>query len=79
MVIDLIIVDERARQPIGRTCLTVVIEVFTRCMHGSKPRLLYLDNAAEFRSRALRRGCEQRGIQLSYRPPGFWRKAPEGA
>lgn len=29
---------------------------------------LHLDNAKEFRSEALRRGCEQYGIQLSYRP-----------
>lgn len=34
------------------------------------PKALYLDNAAEFKSEALRRGCEQHGIRLSYRPPG---------
>lgn len=38
---------------------------------SGKPKLLYLDNAAEFKSEALRRGCEQHGIQLSYRPPGL--------
>lgn len=37
---------------------------------SGKPRSLYLDNAAEFHSEALRRGCEQHGIQLAYRPPG---------
>lgn len=37
---------------------------------SGKPRSLYLDNAAEFKSEALRRGCEQHGIRLSYRPPG---------
>lgn len=37
---------------------------------SGKPRSLYLDNAAEFKSEALRRGCEQHGINLSYRPPG---------
>jgi putative transposase len=37
---------------------------------SGKPRLLYLDNAAEFKSEALRRGCEQHGIRLDYRPPG---------
>jgi len=37
---------------------------------SGKPKLLYLDNAAEFKSEALRRGCEQHGIQLNYRPPG---------
>lgn len=37
---------------------------------SGKPERLYLDNAAEFHSEALRRGCEQHGIELSYRPPG---------
>ena len=109
-VIDLIVVDERDRQPIGRPYLTLAIDVFTRCVLGmvvtleapsavsvglclahaacdkrpwleglnvemdwpmsGKPRLLYLDNAAEFKSEALRRGCEQYGIRLDYRPPG---------
>ena len=109
-VIDLIGVDERDRQPIGRPYLTLAIDVFTRCVLGmvvtleapsavsvglclahaacdkrpwleglnvemdwpmsGKPRLLYLDNAAEFKSEALRRGCEQHGIRLDYRPPG---------
>ncbi|MDH0624779.1 DDE-type integrase/transposase/recombinase [Pseudomonas chengduensis] len=109
-VIDLIVVDERDRQPIGRPYLTLAIDVFTRCVlgmvvtleapsavsvglclahaacdkrpwleglnvemdwpMGGKPRLLYLDNAAEFKSEALRRGCEQHGIRLDYRPPG---------
>ena len=108
--IDLIVVDERDRQPIGRPYLTLAIDVFTRCVLGmvvtleapsavsvglclahaacdkrpwleglnvemdwpmsGKPRLLYLDNAAEFKSEALRRGCEQHGIRLDYRPPG---------
>ncbi|WP_342248725.1 Mu transposase C-terminal domain-containing protein [Sphingomonas sp. OTU376] len=109
-VIDLVVVDERDRQPIGRPYLTIAIDVFTRCVLGivvtleapsavsvglclahiacdkrswletlnvevdwpmsGKPKLLYLDNAAEFKSEALRRGCEQHGIRLSYRPPG---------
>ncbi len=109
-VIDLIVVDERDRQPIGRPYLTLAIDVFTRCVLGmvvtleapsavsvglclahaacdkrpwleglnvemdwpmsGKPGLLYLDNAAEFKSEALRRGCEQHGIRLDYRPPG---------
>ncbi|MEE9947808.1 MULTISPECIES: Mu transposase C-terminal domain-containing protein [Pseudomonas] len=109
-VIDLIVVDERDRKPIGRPYLTIAIDVFTRCVLGmvvtleapsavsvglclahvacdkrpwlegldvemdwpmsGKPGLLYLDNAAEFRSEALRRGCEQHGIHLGYRPPG---------
>jgi putative transposase len=34
------------------------------------PKTLHLDNAAEFRSRALRTGCAQYGIELDYRPVG---------
>ncbi len=37
---------------------------------SGKPLSLYLDNAAEFKSEALRRGCEQHAITLNYRPPG---------
>jgi putative transposase len=33
------------------------------------PRSLHVDNAKEFRGRALRRGCEQHGIEIVYRPP----------
>ncbi len=32
--------------------------------------MLHLDNATEFHSEALRRGCERYGIGLEYRPPG---------
>lgn len=96
-VIDLIVVNERDRQPIGRPYLAIAIDVFTRCIVGmvatldspstlsvslclshivcdkrpwleelnvemgwpmsGKPRQLYLDNAADFKSQALRRGC----------------------
>jgi putative transposase len=38
-------------------------------MHGM-PRTLHLDNAAEFKSRALRTGCSEYGIELMYRPVG---------
>jgi len=109
-VIDLIVVGERDRQPIGRPYLTIAIDVLTRCVLGmvvtledpsavsvglclahvacdkrprlegmdvemdwpmsGKPRQLYLDNTAEFKSEALRRGCEQHGIRLDYRPLG---------
>ena len=37
---------------------------------SGKPRELFVDNAAEFKSEALRRGCEQHGIRLRYRPAG---------
>nr|QJS06005.1 transposase [Cryobacterium sp.]QJS06285.1 transposase [Cryobacterium sp.] len=109
-VIDLIVVDERERKPIGRPYLTAAIDVCSRSLVGmvvtleapsavsvglclahagtdkrpwleslgveaqwpmsGKPRQLYLDNASEFKSEALRRGCEQHGIELAYRPPG---------
>ncbi len=32
------------------------------------PAKLHLDNAREFRSEALRRGCDQYGIEIDYRP-----------
>lgn len=35
-----------------------------------KPKLLYVDNGAEFHSEALRRGCDVHGIKISYRPVG---------
>jgi len=38
-------------------------------MHGI-PQVLHLDNAAEFKSRALRAGCSEYGIELAYRPVG---------
>lgn len=109
-VIDLIVVDERERQPVGRPYLTVAIDVDSRCIIGmvvtleppsavsvglclahavvdkrpwlerlgveadwpmsGKPKALYVDNAAEFKSEALTRGCEQHGIELDYRPLG---------
>ncbi len=109
-VVDVIVVDERHRLPIGRPYVTVAIDVFSRCIVGlvvtleapsalsvglclahmvtdkrawlerigaavswpmsGKPAELYLDNASEFKSEALRRGCEQHGVQLRYRPPG---------
>ena len=38
-------------------------------MHGL-PRSLHLDNGAEFHSHALKRGCQQHGVRIDYRPPG---------
>lgn len=109
-VVDLIVVDEQHRLPIGRPYVTVAIDVRSRSIVGlvitleapsalsvglclahmvtdkraslerlevdvawpmaGKPRELYLDNASEFKSEALRRGCEEHRIKLSYRPPG---------
>lgn len=109
-VIDLVVVDERERQPIGRPYLTAAIDVCSRSLVGmvvtldppsavsvglclahavadkrpwlerlgvdaewpmsGKPQMLYVDNAAEFKSEALVRGCAQHGITLEYRPVG---------
>lgn len=108
--VDLIVVDEVYRQPIGRPYLTLAIDVFSRCIGGfhlsleapsavsvglclthavldktvwlsergiegewpiwGKPQRLSIDNGAEFHSEALRRGCEQHGIALDFRPVG---------
>lgn len=37
-------------------------------MHGL-PVSIHLDNGADFHSRALKRGCQQHGIRIDYRPP----------
>ena len=108
--IDLIVVDDVAREPIGRPYLTIAIDVFSRCVVGmvvtleapsatsvglclahavtdkrpwlerlgiecgwpmtGKPGAIHMDNAPEFHSEALRRGCQQYGIARHYRPPG---------
>ena len=108
--VDVIVVDEQHRLPIGRPYITIEIDMASRCVAGmvvtleapsatsaglclahmavdkrpeleqlgvqavwpmtGKPRELYLGNASEFHSEALRRGCEQHGIKLEYRPPG---------
>jgi putative transposase len=33
------------------------------------PASIHLDNGAEFHSRALKRGCQQHGVRIDYRPP----------
>jgi len=108
--VDVIVVDERHRWPVGRPYVTAAVDVASRAVAGlvvtleapsatsvglclahmacdkrawleqlgvdaiwpmsGKPRELYVDNAAEFKSEALRRGCDQHGIGLRYRPPG---------
>ena len=37
---------------------------------SGKPKALFVDNAAEFKSEAFTRGCQQHGIELGYRPLG---------
>lgn len=107
--VDVIVVDESSREPIGRPSLTLAIDVYTRCIVGmllsleapsatsvglclahavcnkdayllrlglediewpmfGKPERIHLDNAPEFHSEALQRGCEQHGIGQDYRP-----------
>ncbi|WP_222722383.1 Mu transposase C-terminal domain-containing protein [Actinomadura alba] len=110
-VVDLEVVDDRFRRPIGRPYVTAAIDVASRCVVGlvvtleppsalsvglclvhtatdkrawlerlgvqavwpmsGKPRMIHVDNAAEFKSEALRRGCDQHGIALEYRPLGL--------
>jgi putative transposase len=108
--VDVQLVDDLSRALLGRPWLTLLLDVFSRCvlgftlsfdppsaagvaqtltqgvlpkqkwlgehglevdwpMHGI-PERLHLDNASEFHSRALERGCEQHGIFIDYRPPG---------
>jgi len=108
--VDVQLVDELVRAPLGRPFLTLLLDVCSRCVLGFAvsfdnpsaagvalaiaqgllpkgkwlddrglkvdwpvhgiPKLLHLDNAKEFKSRALKRGCEQYGISIEYRPPG---------
>lgn len=109
--VDLVLVDEKAREPIGRPFLTLAIDVYTRCIVGmlltleapsatsvglclshivtdktlglerlglldvhwpmsGKPGTIFSDNASEFKSEALTRGCQQHGIKMQYRPLG---------
>jgi putative transposase len=107
--VDLIVVDERDRKPIGRPWLTLAIDVASRMVCGfylsmmppstvsvamalthcvapkdlwladreitfewplnGLPDLVYMDNAKEFRTEALRSAAEEYGIALDYRPP----------
>jgi putative transposase len=46
------------------------IEVDAEWPMSGIPKVLHLDNAAEFRSRALRSGCREYDIDLMYRPVG---------
>ena len=106
---DLIVLDERDRLPIGRPWISLAIDVATRVVAGfylslespsvvsvalvltqcvlrkdtwladrgleslewpifGLPDEIQLDNAKEFHSRALGRGTQEYGIELSYRP-----------
>jgi len=107
-LVDLIVVDEAARRPIGRPWLTLAMDVDSRMVAGflisldppcatsvalalahavmpkirwlaereirlpwpvaGLPRAVHVDNAKEFHSFALERGCRQHGICLDHRP-----------
>ena len=107
---DIELVDDRTRAVLGRPWLTLLLDVFSRCVLGlflsfdapsaagvamsiaqgvlpkadwlrqrsitlawpmcGVPQMIHLDNAREFRSRALKRGCQQYGIRIEHRPPG---------
>ena len=104
---DIVVVDDLYRQPLGKPYLTLATDVATRCIVGfiisfvppsagtvslcmtlivsdksawlkqlgvsgdwpmaGLPKTLRLDRAAEFKSKALRRGCAQYGVELVYR------------
>jgi len=107
--VDIQLVDDLARAPLGRPWLTVLLDVHSRSvlgftvtfdapstagvalaiaqgvlaksawlaergltlawpMHGA-PRILHLDNGQEFHAHAFKRGCQQHGIRIDYRPP----------
>jgi putative transposase len=109
-LVDIVVVDEFDREPIGRPWLTLAIDVATRMVPGfylsleapsatsvamalnmavlpknkflaaqhidfdwpcqGLPKAVHLDNAREFHSKALKRGCEEHGIEITFRPPG---------
>ncbi len=108
--VDLHVVDEEYRRPIGRPWITVATDVATRMVGGfyltldepsevsvalclahavlpkeawllerkiqaewpvwGVPQCVHVDNGADFKGEALRRGCADYGIRLEFRPPG---------
>jgi putative transposase len=109
-LVDVVVVDEVDREPIGRPWLTLAIDVATRAVPGfhlsleapsatsvalalsmavlpknkflaaqhidfdwpcqGLAKAVHLDNAREFHSNALKRGCQEHGIEITFRPPG---------
>ena len=108
--VDLHVVDEEYRRPVGRPWITVATDVATRMVCGiyltldepsevsvalcmahavlpkeawllerkiqaewpvwGVPQCVHADNGADFKGEALRRGCEDYGIRIEFRPPG---------
>jgi putative transposase len=110
--VDVILVDQEQRLPIGRPWLTLAIDVASRSIAGFSvslenpsslsvslalshavlpkeswladrelhtldwpmgglPGSIHVDNAKEFHSEALARGCQEYGIAIEYRVPGL--------
>jgi putative transposase len=109
-LVDVIVVDEIDREPIGRPWITLAVDVATRMVLGfclgleapdvtsvaltlsmavlpktrflatqqldldwpchGLPKRVHLDNAREFRANSLKRGCQEYGIEIVFRPPG---------
>jgi putative transposase len=110
--VDVIVVDQEQRLPIGRPWLTLAIDVASRSIAGFSvslespsslsvslalshavlpkigwladrelytldwpmgglPASIHVDNAKEFHSEALARGCQEYGIAIEYRVPGL--------
>jgi putative transposase len=108
--VDVTVVDQSSRKPIGRPTLTLAIDVATRMAMGFHlsleppcltsvalclthavmdksawlvardiaadwpacgiPRIVHVDNGAEFHALAFERACAEHGVDLTYRPPG---------
>jgi putative transposase len=106
--VDVIVVDEVMRRPLGRPWLTLLVDIASRTVAGfyltleapsatsvgmavrhavlpkgiwlaergidalwpvsGIPDVLHMDNAREFHSKALKRGCAEYGIDPQYRP-----------
>jgi hypothetical protein len=65
--------SRKAQRRHGRSLLRLVLACgrptrWAWPMHGIA-KSLHLDNGKEFHSKALKRGCQQHGIRIDYRPP----------
>lgn len=110
-LVDIIICDDVAREPLGRPWVTLLIDLYTRVIlsyylswhapsrvsvaatlayavadkqsylkrigcedarhpFSGKPQAIHADNAREFRSASMVKGCAKNGIALKWRPYG---------
>jgi putative transposase len=58
-----------SRAVLPKTAYLAALQVDATWPACGLPKSLHLDNAKEFRAKAVLRGCEQHGIQIIYRPP----------